>query len=358
MLILTHEEIVDIFSMDLCIEAIEEAYQEFGQGRGITSNRTEIFSKRDPQEYARFGKLGPTYYVLRTSGGILPGKRIAALRINSNIESSPTKFPVAPGEQYVGLVLLFSIEDCQPLLIFPDGWVQRMRVGATNAVGAKYLAKQEARTLGLIGSGFQAGALLAAMLRMRPIEKVKVFSPTNDHRQAFASRMEKETGVEVVAVDTVREAMKGSDIVGAATNSASSVFDIDGLEDGMHICITRRQEISYEVVSRCDILGTNGDADTNELYVMAFGDDKDRPQLLHENGWWSHRDVWDRMAELGKDLIPGRIKRESERQKTFFYSTGRGFQFAAVGAKLYEVAKKTNVGREVPPQWFLQSVPG
>jgi alanine dehydrogenase len=233
-----------------------------------------------------------------------------------------------------------------------------MRVGATNAIGAKYLAKREARTMGLIGSGFQAAGLLNAMARVRPIQRVKVFSPTKDHRQSFAARMEKETGIEVVAVDTVREAMKDSDIVGAATNSGSSVFDIDGLEDGMHICINRRQEISYEVISPCDILATNGDADTNELYVMAFGDDKDRPQLVHENGWWSHRDVWDRMAELGKDLIPGRIKRESELQKTFFYSTGRGFQFAAVGAKLYEIAKRSKVGREVPSEWFLQPVPG
>ncbi|MGH7846939.1 MAG: hypothetical protein ACREQW_17485 [Candidatus Binatia bacterium] len=126
----------------------------------------------------------------------------------------------------------------------------------------------------------------------------------------------------------------------------------------MHICITRRQEIAYEVVSRCDLLATNGDPETNQSPVISFGDDKDRPEPLQQKGWWSHPDVWERMVELGKDLIPGRIKRESERQKTFFYSTGRGFQFAAVGAKLYEVAKQNNVGREVPPEWFLQPVPG
>jgi ornithine cyclodeaminase/alanine dehydrogenase-like protein (mu-crystallin family) len=358
MLILTHEEIVEIFSMDLCIQAIEEAYREFGQGRGITSNRTEMFSKRDPEDYARFGKLGPTYYMLRTTGGILPGKKIAALRINSHIECLPRKLPVAPGEKYVGLVLLFSIEDCQPLLLFPDGWVQRMRVGGTNALGAKYLAKGAARTMGLIGSGFQASALLTAMIQVRPVQTVKVFSPTKDHRKAFASRMEKETGIEVVAVDTVREAMQGSDIVGAATNSATSVFDLDSMEEGMHICITRRQEIAYEVVSRCDLLATNGDPETNQSPVISFGDDKDRPEPLQQKGWWSHPDVWERMVELGKDLIPGKTKRSSERQKTFFYSTGRGFQFAAVGAKLYEVAKQNNVGREVPPEWFLQPVPG
>ena len=64
------------------------------------------------------------------------------------------KIPAAPGNRYVGLVLLFSTHDGAPLLICPDGVMQRMRVGATSAVAAKHMAKKNSKTATIIGSGF------------------------------------------------------------------------------------------------------------------------------------------------------------------------------------------------------------
>jgi hypothetical protein len=75
--------------------------------------------------------------------GIVPGLGVGAVRINSDIVSWPVrdgtvrreKIPAAPGERWVGLVLLFSMETGEPLAIFPDGYLQRLRVGAANGLG-------------------------------------------------------------------------------------------------------------------------------------------------------------------------------------------------------------------------------
>ena len=75
-----------------------------------------------------------------------------------------------------GLVLLFSTENGEPLAIMPDGVMQRMRVGAANGLGVKYLARKDASTVGILGSGWQAGAQLMAACAVRKIETIRCFS--------------------------------------------------------------------------------------------------------------------------------------------------------------------------------------
>src|SRR5204863_2685706 len=129
--------------------------------------------------------------------GIVPKLGVGAVRINSDIVTWPkeagnerrVKLPSAPNARYVGLVLLFSSETGEPLAIFPDGVVQRMRVGAANGLGVKYLARQDARTVGILGSGWQAGAQLMAACAVRDIKSIRCFSPTKANREAFSSQM-------------------------------------------------------------------------------------------------------------------------------------------------------------------------
>ena len=88
------------------------------------------------------------------------------------------KVPAAPqAAAYVGLVLLFSVENGEPLAILPDGVMQRMRVGAANGLGIKYLARDDAATVGILGSGWQAGAQLMAACAVRDIASIRCFSP-------------------------------------------------------------------------------------------------------------------------------------------------------------------------------------
>ena len=201
MLLLSNDDIEAVLDVKSCIEAMEDAYRELGENRGASGVRSEILTPT-----ARDDGL----YSLLTMSGVAPKFGIGAVRINSDILTWPrtpagikrVKVPAAPGERYVGLVLLFSVETGEPLAIYPDGVVQRMRVAATCGLAAQYLAREDARVAGLLGTGWQAGGQAAAIAAVRPIERIRCYSPDPARRQAFAGETAKRLGIEVVAVAT------------------------------------------------------------------------------------------------------------------------------------------------------------
>src|SRR3982074_636764 len=127
--------------------------------------------------------------------GVIPKLGIGAVRIDSDIVTWPkqgnnmrrVKVPAANG-RYVGLVLLFSSQSGEPLAILPDGVMQRMRVGATNGLGVKYLARENASSVALLGSRWQGGAQLMAACAVRNIDTIRCFSPNAQNCAAFAGQ--------------------------------------------------------------------------------------------------------------------------------------------------------------------------
>src|SRR5580692_3735541 len=187
-LILSNDDVSKLLTMPDCIAVLEEAYVELAEGRGVSRTRSDSFAPTTRED---------ALYSLKSMDGIVPEFGVGAVRINSDIVTWPKKgnnvrrekVPAAPGNRYVGLVLLFSSENGEPLAIFPDGVMQRMRVGAANGLGAKYLARQNASTVGLLGSGWQAGAQLMAACAVRPVEAIRCFSPNPQNRDTFTAQM-------------------------------------------------------------------------------------------------------------------------------------------------------------------------
>src|SRR5207245_194531 len=94
------------------------------------------------------------------------------------------KVPAAPGGRFLGLVLLFSLENGSLLAILPDGIIQRLRVGASSALATRMMARADAGTVGLIGAGAQATSQLLGLAAVRPLTRVRVYSPTPERRRA------------------------------------------------------------------------------------------------------------------------------------------------------------------------------
>src|SRR5204862_6287060 len=117
------------------------------------------------------------------------------------------KVAAAPGARYTGLVLLFSTENGEPLAIMPDGVMQRMRVGAANGLGVKYLARKNAKTVGILGSGWHAGAQLMAACAVRGVETIRCFSPSVQNCETFAQEMSALLAVPVASVGQPEEAI-------------------------------------------------------------------------------------------------------------------------------------------------------
>src|SRR5438045_3015197 len=189
MLVLSNEDIARLLSVEECMAALEPMYRDVAEERVLFSPRVDNIAPNSHPE---------GYYAFKHMGGTWPREKIQALRINSDVVTHPlvagkprrVKQPLAPGSKggrWVGLVLLFHTETGQLLAMFPDGVMQRVRVGATSGLGLKHLAREDARTLALIGSGWQAGTQLEAALSVRPFSEVRVYSPRRETREAFVA---------------------------------------------------------------------------------------------------------------------------------------------------------------------------
>jgi alanine dehydrogenase len=353
-LILSNDDVGKLLTMPDCIAVLEEAYVELAEGRGVSRTRSDSFAPTTRED---------ALYSLKSMDGIIPKFGVGAVRINSDIITWPKKgnnvrrekVPAAPGNRYVGLVLLFSSENGEPLAIFPDGVMQRMRVGAANGLGIKYLARKNARTVGLLGSGWQAGAQLMAACAVRDITAIRCFSPNEDNRTAFAREMSATLGMEVFAVATPEEAIDGADIVMCATNTVDPIFFEHWIAPGMHLSSIKRPEIEESAVKRADrvVIHVN---DAKPIHVMTK--DLMVPEKANGRGWEVAGGIdFDKLPTL-PDLIVGRVEgRKSDNEVTCFINNlGLGYQFAAAGSLLYRKARESGLGHELPTDWFTEDV--
>ncbi len=338
--LLTNEDIEPLLTMADCLEALEAAYR--GHARGVTAGTT-----------SRVETVVPTgtpdvRYEFTSIEGTAPASGVMALRCNSNHMAlrvvggmkRKDRLPDAPGGRYVGLILLFSLADLRLLGILQDGFISAMRVGATNGLAARALARPEARAVGLLGSGDQARKQLVGLAAARSLGEVRVFSPNPERRRRFAEEMSRELGVAVRPVESAREAVAGADILAAATNSFEPVFDAAWVEPGMHVSAILSPEAPPAMYDRADVVIVN-------------------TQSGYGRGAAGHYDAsadWARYPTLGQLLEGQTPGRADDRQVTFFMNNaGIGFQFAAVGARALELAELASAGRQVPDELFTQA---
>ena len=353
-LILSNEDVEKLLTMRECIEVMEEAYVELAEGRGVSRTRSDCFTPT-----ARADAL----YSLKSMDGVIPKLGVGAVRINSDIITWPKrgnnmrreKVPAAPNQRYVGLVLLFSVENGEPLAILPDGVLQRMRVGAANGLGIKYLARANAGTVGILGSGWQAGAQLMAACAVRDVRTIRCFSPNAKHREAFAASMGALLGVDVRLVANPEEAITGADIVMCATNSIDHIFFEGWIEPGMHLSSIKRPEIEVAAIKRADRVVIHWN-DPAPIHVAAKGVTIE--EKVEGRGWQLAEEIdFKRLLTLPQ-LVAGRIDgRKSDAEVTCFINNiGLGYQFAAAGALVYRKARESGAGHHLPTDWFTEDV--
>jgi ornithine cyclodeaminase/alanine dehydrogenase-like protein (mu-crystallin family) len=333
---------------------LEEAYVELAAGRGVSRTRSDCITPTTRPD---------AVYGLKSMDGVIPKLGIGAVRINSDIVTFPKrgnnirreKVPAAPNARYCGLVLLFSSENGEPLAIMPDGVMQRMRVGAANGLGVKYLARPDAETVGILGSGWQAGAQLMAVCAVRKIKTIRCFSPNPANREAFAAQMSATLGVEVIPVAQTEDAIAGADIVMCATNTLDNVFFERWVRPGIHLSSIKRPEIEMKALKRADRIVLHSH-DESPLHVTTR--DLALAEKNEQRGWAMDVDLdFQRLPTL-PELIAGQVEgRKSAGEVTCFMNNlGLGYQFAAAGTVVYRKAKADGVGHELPTDWFTEDV--
>ncbi|GGI98552.1 ornithine cyclodeaminase [Halobellus salinus] len=238
------------------------------------------------------------------------------------------------------LTPLFDAESGEPLALIDGASMNPFKTGATGAVGADELARADASTAAIVGSGPQARGQLRALATVRDLETVWIYSPTKAHREDFAGEMGRRLDASVAAVASAGAAVEGADIVVTATNATDPVFDGGLLEPGTHVTAMGqynpdKRELDTATIERATYVP--------DLRARAF---QDAGSFLHalEEGTIDNEHVH---ADLG-DLVAGNAEgRESDEEITVFDSGGTGIETVAGAYLLYEKAQEESLGQPI-----------
>src|SRR5687767_6785653 len=204
---------------------------DLARGEAVCRPRIDIrIPTQDPERVYQWGTMegGSTggYFAIRIKSDIVFERERDGVRTQEKYCSRPGR--------YCGLVLLTRIADAEPLAIIHDGWLQHLRVAADSAIGTALMAREDATTLGMLGSGGMAHSHVEALAAVRPISRIRLFSPTAENRERFGDEL-RSRGFSVDVFDEPREVYRGADVLAACTNSTRPVIRGEWLEAGMHV---------------------------------------------------------------------------------------------------------------------------
>ncbi len=238
------------------------------------------------------------------------------------------------------LFVLYRTEDARPLALFEANYLGQIRTGAASGLATDLLALPGARTVGIIGSGFQARSQLEAILAVRPIREARVWSRSPSRAQAWAAECSRDFGIPVEAADSAAAAVRGAEIVVTATSAKDPVLEAGWVMHGAHINAmgsnqASRRELPSDLIRRAGLVVV----DSLEQARIECGD-----LLLG-------LDDWSPVAELA-DVVSGRRARGSPDQITLFESQGLAIEDVVSAAYVFRQALSAGAGREWP---FLYS---
>ena len=354
-LVLSERDVEDVLTMDRCVEVLDAAFRDYASGRAASRPRTHT--------YTHLGE--GRFYNFKSMDGAVPRYGVHALRFSSEIlqrsdepsGARTTRVAAASGGRYVGLVMLFDIHTTEPLAIIHDAGLQRMRVGATSALAAQVLSRDDSSTVGLFGTGWQAAMQLEGLARVRDIREVKVYSTNPSKRMAFADEMTARLEIPVRPAGEAREVVTGVDIVACATNSMEPVFDGRWLEAGQHVNSLQAGELDNVVYERAACIAVRS-REISGHYLETNAPELPAPLQISRQ---AEAVPEGKIVELGKLLGHAEVGRRSSEEITMFggsgtgTSSGLGIQFAAVGKVVYDGAKARGLGREIPTEWLLEA---
>jgi ornithine cyclodeaminase/alanine dehydrogenase-like protein (mu-crystallin family) len=364
MLLLNNADVASVLTMEVTMRALEEAYRELTDKRAVCRPRIDIqIPTRDPGKIYQWGTM---------EGGSMSG--YFAIRMKSDViyeqeyEGARTqeKYCVEPGK-FCGLILLINIQNAEPLALMNDGYLQHMRVGADSGIGAKYIAREDAEVVGMIGSGGMARTHIEAFRLARNIKKIQVYSPTRAHREEYAKEMGERFGIETIPLNSPRDVYKGAHIIAGCTDSAVPIITGKWLEEGTHVtCIGGKPD--QDTLQRIDVSLRLGNAPApwglsemglaDEYLTYAATPDENRGFQMKRAGKRAHGAIAEDRCVLLEELLTGKKKgRTSDRQVSYSERGNiQGAQFFAVAGKVYELARAKGLGREIPTDWLLQDI--
>lgn len=313
-LFLREADVAALVGMDDVIDVVERGFREYGAGRAVNRPRQRVAVD------------GGTLHVMAAG---LPAWGVFGLKSYAITRD---------GRRFISL--LYGAESGQLLAMMEAEGLGRMRTGAASGVATRYLARGDAGTVGILGTGAQARTQLQAIARVRPVALVKAYSRTPVRREAFADEMVAELGAEVVAVDSPEEAVAEVDVIVTITPARDPVLRGAWLRPGVHINAAGsnaagRRELDEEAVGRAARVVV----DARDQAMVEAGD------LLAPIR--AGRLSWEQVEELGPIVAGAAPGRRSSEEITLFESQGIALEDVATMSLIYTRAREARRGEEI-----------
>lgn len=315
-LLLTEKDVQNLLTMPLALEAVEQAFRDLADGTFILHGRRRI----------HMPNKGFLHYMAAAdfTGGY------AGLKIYT-YAAGVVRF----------LVPLFRWDTGELAALIEANFMGQVRTGAASGVATKYMARDDVRTVGLIGTGTQAPAQVEAVCAVRAVDRVRVFGRDPERRRKFAGRLGERVKCAIEPVETAEQAVRGADVVITATTAGHPVVECSWLKPGVHINAVgnnqaQKRELDEQTVRRAGVIAT----DSIEQARMEAG------ELIQVFG--ADAGPWSRIADLAQIVVGTAVGRHDREEITLFKSNGVAIEDVAVGGRVYELARERGVGREVP----------
>ena len=319
-LVINQAEVYTLLPISECMEAMAAALTALANGTTVNPLRQILRLPNKP------GLLG-------IMPGYLDGINTAGLKVISIFHNNTeTEY-----DSHQGAVLIFEGDHgCLKALIDASA-ITAIRTAAVSGIATRLLARQDANELAILGSGVQAHMHVKAMMEARSIQRLRVWSPNEDHVRAFAQNVREKQGIDVTAKSNSLEAVKGADIVCTTTSAREPVLMGEWISPGVHVNAVGSsdplaRELDTEAVAKSRLF-----VDRRESAVNEAGD----YLIPKKEGIIDDQHI---QGELG-EILAGRIAgRQSEEEITLFKSLGLAVEDIAAAHLVYQKALQQGLG--------------
>ncbi len=319
-LVLTEQDVERLLSIDDAIASVEAAFRAHATGSTVMPKRLQVLVP---------GMKGD----LRIMPAAIPSEGVVGFKSISGAagmrDPASTYFTVA----------LFDPADGKLLAVMGANYLTQLRTGAASAIATKYLARREAETIGVFGTGVQASAQLAAVAKVRRIRKGWAYDIIPDRSRTFCQRMMDRVGVELMPSERPEDAAQ-ADIIITSTTSNKPFLSGDWVKPGTHVNAMganspSKQELDISLLKRSKIV-----VDMKEQALSEAGD------LIApiSKGLISSESIYAELADLVSGRKPGRV---DDTEVTVFKSVGVAIEDVAIAKISYQRAVEAHVGREL-----------
>ncbi len=325
MLFLNQDQVRDLLDLDELVEAIALAMVDLSAGRASLPNRTAALVKDRNALLGAMPGFCPTV-------GVLASKLVTLFPLNAG----------GPLPTHQAVIVVFDPENGRTLAFMDGTHITAVRTAAGSALATKLLARQDAKSLAVLGTGVQAWSHVRAVTRVRSFESIRIAGRDYDKTCQMSAQVSQELGISTKACRTWSEASKGADVVCATTHPHEPVVRREWLSSGTHVnsvgMSAEGREVDLDTIREAKTFVELRSAATspmptgsNDLFEAV------RDGVIHH----------DSLTEVGELIMGVKDGRESATQITLYKSVGVAVQDAAAAALVLRRAITEGVGLEV-----------